>query len=244
MGALTGLVVGVAHEMNTPLGVGITAASFLRSQYDDIVNKFSNNEITKNQLEVYLEGTGDSLGLIENSLTKASTQVKNFKLISAKNPYSQENIINLREFIDHEIEGFDLNRKGERVNIQLNCSHTLKVECVSEFISQMLEILIVNSVKHAPSEEGDSDIIITVKALDNTLLVDYEDSGKGLTKEDVENVFNPFNTSKRGDGHIGLGTTIMYNAITHTFKGNVSCALSESGGLAYHIEIPVKVLIS
>ncbi len=244
MAALTGLVVGVAHEMNTPLGVGITASSFLREQYDSLVNDFERNDITKNHLEMYLHATGDSLGLIETSLAKASKQVEDFKLINAKNSYSQKETINMLEYVDHEIEELDLKSRGKKVNVQLNCSHTLKVECVGEFISQVFEILIVNSVEHACFTSNEGDIVITIKSNENTLLIDYEDGGEGLTQEDVENIFNPFNTSKRGGGHIGLGTTIMYNAITHTFKGDVSCALSANGGLAYHIEIPVKILVN
>ncbi len=244
MAALTGLVVGVAHEMNTPLGVGITASSFLRDQYDSLVNDFKRNDITKNQLELYLHATGDSLGLIEQSLAKASKQVEDFKLINAKNSYSQNEIINIKDYVDHEIEELDLSGRGKKVNVKLICSHTLKVECVCEFISQIFEILMVNSVEHACFSSNEGDIVITIKSNENSLLIDYEDGGEGLTQEDVENIFNPFNTSKRGGGHIGLGTTIMYNAITHTFKGDVSCALSANGGLAYHIEIPVKILVN
>jgi len=244
MAALTGLVVGVAHEMNTPLGIGITATSFLREKFTSFSKEFKNNEITKNKLEDYLFDTDTSLVLIEDGLAKASKQVEDFKLINASSTYTQKNTINIKEYVEKVVDDLELKNRSEKIHIQLNCSSTLEIECVPELLSQIVDILIINSFEHAFLESNTGNIVIAIQLNESNLLIDYEDDGKGLTQEGIENIFNPFNTSKRGDGHIGLGTTIMYNAITHTFKGSISCKLSSGGGLAYKIEIPVSVISS
>jgi len=244
MAALTGLVVGVAHEINTPLGVSVTASSFLREKFTSFSKEFQNNEVTKNKLETYLSDTDASLVLIEDSLAKASKQVKDFKLINTSNTYTHKTIINIKEYVERVVDDLELKNRSEKIHVQLNCSTTLEIECVPELLSQIVDILIINSFEHAFLESNKGNIVIAIKLNESNLLIDYEDDGKGLTPEDIENIFNPFNTSKRGDGHIGLGTTIMYNAITHTFKGSISCKLSSGGGLAYKIEIPVSVISS
>ena len=240
MAALTSLVAGVAHEINTPLGVGITATTSLKTNSERFTDNYKNNSLHRSEMDKYLENTKEALSLIENSFTRASEQVKTFKLITVEQNHNEIYPFNISEHLDTVLIILKPKLETRHHKIHIDCDEVLVVNSIQHLITQIFANLILNSIEHAFDEHQRGHIHIRIRADEYMLNIDYKDDGKGLTQQEATDIFNPFNTTKRGDGHIGLGTTITYNIVTHALNGNISCSSHPNQGLTYHIEIPLK----
>jgi len=239
MSALTGLVAGVAHEINTPLGIGVTAASSLKEELGTFSGKVSHDDLSRSDLARYLSRTEEALGLIENSLDRASQQVKSFKLLIVDLPDGKTHPFNVHQHINDSLLLMAAQLEKHGHDVEVNCSDTLTVSTFASLITQVLMNLILNSIQHAfrPGQRGR--INIDAQLIGSHLVLDYKDDGQGLSEEELHNLFNPFYTSKRGSGHVGLGTTVTYNIVTHGLKGDIRPVSRPGEGLSYHIRVPV-----
>ena len=243
--ALTGLVCGVAHEINTPVGVGITATSSLKGHCDDMGSRFNNDDLSRADLENYIANSKDSLQLIENSFTRTAKLVSSFKSIAVNKTEAPTNNIKVRHDIKKAADLCSNLLQVKPPNIHINCSDTLTVISHPDLLSQLLLHLMNNSALHAFTNDQAGNIFITVNLLEKTkgmLQLDYRDDGKGIKEEDIDSIFNPFTTSSRGKGHAGLGTTAIHNIVTQGLQGTINCESPPGSGLSYHIEFPVEVI--
>jgi len=240
--ALTGLVAGVAHEINTPLGVGITATTSLKGNTETFKNNYQTNTLSRSQMEGYLTTTDDALALIENSFTRASQQVRNFKEITVDQHSNEVHPTRINEHIENVLLLLKTKLNQHNHHIHIDCSQTLEIRSIPNLFTQIFVHLISNSVEHAFNGVQQGNIYISTRTEKNKLHINYRDDGKGLNEEAITTIFDPFNTSNRGGGQTGLGTTITYNIVTQALKGTISCESPEDGGLSYHIEIPAQIV--
>lgn len=240
MAGLGKLVAGVAHEMNTPVGVGLTASSHFSFITETLRDNYENNEMTEKEFKRYLKEADDLSSLIFSNLNKTSDIIKNFKQVAVDQASEQKRVFNLKEYTNGVLFSLDTILKKKDINIHINCDDNLNINSYPGQYSQVLTNLIINSVRHGFKEKDRGDIVINISLENEELNLVYKDDGKGISKENLSQIFDPFFTTNREDGGSGLGLNIVYNIITNSFKGSIKCESELNKGVVFKIKIPIS----
>jgi len=237
MAALGGLVAGVAHEINTPVGVGITAASHMETATKEFEKLFEKEQMKKSDLQSFLATSKEASRILLTNLTRAAQLIQGFKQVSVDQNTGGKRVIDFKEYIDKILMSLHPKIKVTKHKIIVNCPDKLMVDTFPGAISQILTNLIMNSLTHAYDEDEDGDISISVSQKDKFIDIKYRDDGKGIDAEHITHVFDPFFTTKRASGGTGLGMNIVYNLITQKLGGQISCESTPGQGTLFHFSI-------
>lgn len=241
--SMTSLVSGVAHEINTPLGICITAASNLKDQNATMLQSFNDNKLSRSALSAYLDKTDAALDMIEHGLERSANLVKRFKSLAVDSAHQTHKPIEVFTTIDDTVRAVTLTL-AQPPTININCDNSLVVETAPSLLDQLFSQLLHNSIAHAFEDMSSARIEITAMMEGSDLCLTYSDNGKGLSENESENLFDPFKTTARKDGRAGLGTTTIYNIIVYGLKGKIDYHSAPGKGLTYHMQFPVKLLDS
>lgn len=240
MASLGKIVAGVAHEVNTPVGVGLTAASHLSFIAEELEEKYKKDEMSQETFENYLKETKELSKLIFSNLEKTSNIIKNFKQVAVDQTSEQKRVFNLEEYTKGLLFSLDNIIKKKDINIKINCTENLNINSYPGLYSQILTNLIINSVRHGFKSKKEGNIIIDIKVENNKLKIVYTDNGVGIAKEHLPQIFDPFFTTNREDGGSGLGLNIVYNIITNNLKGSIKCSSKLNHETIFNIKIPIN----
>jgi signal transduction histidine kinase len=240
MVALGGLVAGVSHEINTPLGISVTASSHLQEKTKDIVNLFKRNTMKKSDLEKYLSIANESTEAILSNLVRASELVKSFKQVAVDQSDEQKRSFKLKEYTNQVLLSLRPKLKKTKVSVGINCDEELEINSFPGAFSQIITNLVMNSLVHAFDENQEGAIIFDIEKKDKNIIFTYSDNGKGIKEDIVSKIFDPFFTTKRGKGGTGLGLNIVYNIVTQTLLGTIECKSKENLGTIFKITFPVE----
>ena len=242
MASLGGLVAGITHDVNTPIGISVTAASYLREKLDSLDSALTNKELTQQQLQKFLEEGRESLSLLDNNLHRASDLISSFKQVAVDQASDAIRDINVKRYIEELIQSLQPHLKKTKHKIELNCADDLFIRCPAGALSQIFTNLILNSLRHAFDGIEQGTMIIDIELRDSELHVVYKDDGNGLSEDALTKLFNPFFTTKLNDGGSGLGTHIVRNLVTQTLQGDIDATSQPGEGLTYTFSFPVQVL--
>ena len=236
--SLSSLVRGMAHEINTPLGIGVTSSSYIAEKTSRRQKEFVDNKITKAGLEDYFNEVSDASEIVTKSLNRISNLVKTFKEIAVAESDHSHQKFDLCSFLR---QGIETNRKILKAeNIIMNLD--LPVECVifsspdafrnivDQILSNIVEVsrgakrAITFSISLKKSAENGSEMILL-----------FKDNGPGIRKSDLPHVFEPFFTTWRGTGHNGLGLHIVWNTVKYLLNGDIRCESEEGEGALIEI---------
>ncbi len=238
LAALGGLVAGVAHEINTPLGIGVTAASFLDAEVRRLDKLLQENTLSKSDLESFSRNATESSQLILRNLNRADKLVRSFKQVAVDQSSEESRVINLRSYVEEVLISLQPAIKKTPHEVHLYCQEVLVFETYPGAIYQILVNLLMNALLHAfPNDKkGKIDILIS---LDHDIaLIEFRDSGVGMPEDIRRRVFDPFFTTKRGQGGSGLGLHIAWNLATQLLGGSLSCESEVGKGSSFYIRIP------
>lgn len=238
MVALGNLVAGVSHEINTPIGIGVTAASYMEEKYKAFMTLYQSNRMKRSDLDDYLKTVNETTGMIQTNLQRASELVKSFKQVAVDRSVEMRRSFAIKEYIQEVLISLKPNLKKTKHHVTLTGSDGIQLYSDPGAISQIITNLIMNSIVHAyaPNVEGHISIQITKQPHDLVLL--YTDDGKGMPQEIVDQIFNPFFTTNRGGGGTGLGMHIVYNLVTQSLGGTIQCESTVGEGSTFRIRIP------
>ncbi len=241
LASLGGLVAGISHEINTPLGVAVSACSYLERQNESLYNTLIHGKLSKENLMNYLESTEESMNIIDINLSRAAELISSFKQISV----NQSGSVHTRFLVKDYFESIFLTLKHEYKNkpfeYNINCDEALEIYSYPGAISQIFTNLIMNSLKHGFKDDHILSININVESDDNWVTMNYIDNGSGISAEHIKHIFEPFFTTKRNDGGSGLGLSIVYNIVTATLGGTITCESELNKGVSFTIRIPKSV---
>jgi len=241
MVALGGLVAGVAHEINTPIGLGITGMSHLVNETKKIKISYKNDKMTKSDFEKYLDDAYELSEISYKNLKRAAELVKSFKQISIDQTNEQKREFNLKQYIDDTILSLYNKIKKSNVDIRVSCPDSLNIFSYPGAFSQIVTNFIMNSIIHAyEMSNTKGKISLDFKVLDSSLKFIYKDDGKGILKENLSRIFNPFFTTNRTKGGSGLGLNIIYNIVTQQLGGTIECNSTYGEGTEFIIIVPLK----
>ncbi|VEL95729.1 signal transduction histidine kinase [Alteromonas sp. 76-1] len=240
MASLGGLVAGITHDVNTPLGVGVTAASFLQERLGNLKTSFEEKSLTTKNMENFINEAEQTANLLLTNLNRASELIASFKQVAVDQTSETEREINLNDYIRDIIKSLKPSFKHSNHEIVVNCPEDLYIRCAPGAIAQIVTNMIVNSLVHGFEDTNDGKITLDVSADNNTIEMRYRDNGKGLSNDDLDKLFDAFFTTKRGEGGSGLGTHIMYNLVTQSLSGHIEAQSKPGDGLQYTIRFPMK----
>jgi len=244
MASLGRLVAGVAHELNTPIGVCITASSFLSETMDTLIAAYKNGQMKKNDLESFISKAPQSTQIILSNLSRASELITNFKLVAVDISSDMVRHFNLHEYVTKVVHSLHPETRQGNHEITIEGHHALMVETYPGTISQIITNLIMNSLIHGFNNEINGNIIIKLSCFEDIISLNYSDNGNGMTEEVKNKIFEPFYTTRRGSGGSGLGMFILHNLITQTLSGEITCESKQGKGTQFKISFPKKIIIN
>lgn len=240
MASLGGLVAGIAHDVNTPLGVGVTAASFLQERLNNLQTAYDEKSLTGKTMTSFLSEAHQTSDLLLGNLNRASELISSFKQVAVDQTSEAIRDVDLKLYIQEVIQSLAPSFKKTSHKISVECPDNLVVKCAPGAIAQIFTNMIMNSLIHGLDEKENGHIRINISLVDEAVVVEYSDDGKGLAQDNLDRHFDAFFTTKRGKGGSGLGTHIMYNLVTQTLDGQITASSEEGKGLSYEIRFPVN----
>lgn len=241
MAALGNMVAGVAHEINTPIGVCRTAASFQGDSSKMIREKLQQGQLTQHDLESFLDDLDTSSQLFESNIVKASQLISSFKLIATDQSYDVQHKFNLYDYLHSSVQTIYPQFKHHDVTFAIEVPDDIELNSFPGAFHQILSNLINNSILHGFDKQPGGKITITAAKEESQLVLHYRDNGRGLTPEEQHKLFEPFFTSKRGQGGSGLGMSIVFNIITRQLHGRADLIQNEEPGFHLRITIPTDL---
>lgn len=238
MAALGGLVAGVAHEINTPVGIGVTAASLLEEKTKECARLLAAQAMKRSDLDAYFRLAQESSEMILSNLRRASDLIQRFKQVAVDQSCEEINTFRLKECLENHIMSLRPMLKKGAHSVQLQCDDDIVLKSYAGALGQIVSILIMNSLLHGFEEMSNGAITIDVAAQADDIVLSYRDNGKGIPKEDQGHIFEPFFTTKRNHGGTGLGLHILYNLVTQTLGGQVDMDSADGQGVGFRMQIP------
>ncbi|NDY72578.1 hybrid sensor histidine kinase/response regulator [Desulfobacter hydrogenophilus] len=239
MAALGDLVAGVAHEINTPLGIGVTGISYLNDSTKAFKKLFAAGEATKTDLKAFMEDCEEACQLTLSNLNRAAKLVAGFKRIAVDQSSDERRIFNIKQYIDEILFSLYPRIKKTKHTINVDAPEDLEMNSYPGAFSQVLTNLVMNSLLHGFENIEKGQITITVKNDDHLIILRYEDNGKGMTQEQQKKIFDPFFTTKRGSGGTGLGMHLVFNLVSKKLNGEILCTSTVDKGTFFTITVPM-----
>lgn len=239
MASLGQMVAGVAHEVNTPIGLGITSSTLLRDKLAEISQSFEQKTLTSSQLKRFIDNGVENLDLIYRNLNRAAELVSSFKRVAVNQDGELNSIVNMHELISNVMLSMRADLLVKDPNVVIHCSSQLMFETKVGPLQQVLQQLLSNSVIHGFRDNQNNEIEITVERNESSLIIDYYDNGIGVDKSIKKRIFDPFVTTKRGEGGSGLGMHLVYNLVTQALGGSVYFDDQSSKGTRFIITLPL-----
>ncbi|WP_151173372.1 sensor histidine kinase [Pseudoalteromonas ruthenica] len=238
MAALGGLVAGITHDINTPVGIGVTATSFLQERLDAIEHAYKEKTLSPKALEEFIKDAKQSTELLTSNLARASELVASFKQIAVDQASEAVRTINFKEYLGEVIRSLHPKIKKTQHQVDVNCPDNLVLNLPAGAISQIFTNLIMNSLIHGFEGVEKGTITIDVSENDGLVDINYRDNGRGVDAEQLDKLFDPFFTTKRDQGGSGLGTHITFNLVKQTLGSEIEVSSEPGQGLQYRITIP------
>ena len=241
MAALGNLVAGIAHEVNTPLGIALTSVSNCQEELKAINRDFENQSLTEQGFKDFTHVCAEGLHLAESSLSRAAQLIQDFKRTSADQTTMEVEEFDLDEYIPRICNPLKPMLRKENIELSLDITPHLRVETCPGIIAQLLTNLISNSQRHAFGDGVDNKqnaVNVECKRVETGIQLSVKDNGRGIPKDLQRKVFEPFFTTAREQGGTGLGLNILYNLVTQKLRGDVSLSSDVNKGTCISVLIP------
>ncbi|MDN3682912.1 hybrid sensor histidine kinase/response regulator [Vibrio tapetis subsp. quintayensis] len=239
MASLGRLVAGVAHELNTPIGIGITGASFLHEKLLHLKSSFEDGNMSRKTLSEFIDCAPMSAEIILSNLGRAAEQIANFKTVAVDQTSERKRSINVFSYVEKVVNSLSPAINGARHTVEVQGEKDIELYTVPGVLSQIITNLTMNSIYHAYEEEEQGNILISIEKQQDKVSLIYRDDGKGMEKSVSQMIFEPFFTTKRGSGGSGLGMYLVYNLVNQTLGGSISCHSEPGDGTEFTLVFPV-----
>jgi signal transduction histidine kinase len=238
MASLGSLVAGVAHEINTPIGIAVTAASTLDDSTQTLLNMFNSEKLTRSALQHYVNHTSESVRLLCSSLSRAEQLVCSFKQVAVDQSSEHRRKIILNVFLDDSLLALQALLKKKHIQMNIVCAQNIILDSYPGALFQILSNLVNNSLIHGFTDNTSGKISIVVSSQNDNVMIDYADNGIGMSEEVQKKAFEPFFTTKRGSGGSGLGLHLVYNFVTQLLGGTIKLMPASEHGFSCQLILP------
>jgi len=240
LAALGGLVAGVAHEVNNPIGISLTVASSLASRCKAFEAELaSKTPMRRSRLEDFVEGNRDAAQQLVANLHRAGELIQSFKQVAVDRSHADRRQFDLREATEQIVASLRPALRKAGVNHTIDVPEGLILDSYPGSYGQVLTNLFLNAVTHAyPGVAGGTVRVVARTLRDQEIEIVVSDDGAGMTAEVLRQAFDPFFTTRRGQGGTGLGLHIVYNLVTQQLGGRVSLDSKLGEGTTLRLILP------
>ncbi len=243
LASLAQLVAGVAHEVNTPIGVTLTAISHLAEEVGKMRALFEANRVRRSDFQDFLDVAWESTRMILSNIERAGGLIQSFKQVAVDQASGERRAFDLAVYVEEVLLSLRPRLRRTRVTVTVDIAPDLLVDSYPGAFAQVLSNLIINALVHAYDEDQEGRITLTARE-DGAGWVEmlYTDDGKGIPAAIRDRVFEPFFTTKRGTGASGLGLSICANIMTATMEGAITLDSEEGRGTRFVLRFPMRVV--
>lgn len=243
MASLGDMVAGVAHEVNTPIGLGVTASTMMLDRLAKIKEDFENKSLKASSLEKFITESEENLNIIYRNLNRSAELISSFKQVAVDQSSEIDRVFLFPQLMDEVLLSLKPRLKKLKHQIHFECALDKPIETKAGPLNQILINLIMNSVIHGfeDIEQGNINIVVTLNE-NHELQINYKDDGRGIAETIRKRIFDPFVTTKRGQGGSGLGMHLVYNLVTQALNGTITINSEEGEGVEFVITFPVHVV--
>jgi signal transduction histidine kinase len=238
LASLGRLVAGVAHEINTPLGICVTATSHLVEELKLTREDMAAGVLDEEGLNQFFDIIDQSLRIMTTNTQRAAALVRSFKQVAVDQSSDDIRSFNLRKYLDEVLLSLQPKLKGKPIAIEIDCEERIEMASFPGAVSQIVTNMVMNSLVHGYEEGQSGKIKITGKLDGDFVVFEYSDDGIGMDTGTLGQLFDPFFTTKRGSGGSGLGAHILFNLVTGALGGTVKVASAPGMGLHYKLRFP------
>ncbi len=248
--ALGSLVAGVAHELNTPLGNCLLAASTLEQNSSAFAERLNQGSVglRRSELKDFVADVSRSAQLLMRGLSRSAELVRSFKEVAVDRSSQLRRSFSLKHLVDDVLETLanELKNKGHEWQVEIPAD--LEMDSYPGPLGQVLSNLVKNSILHGFETRRGGRIRISASLIRDgaersempRLRMSYSDDGRGIAAEHLERVFDPFFTTKLGQGGSGLGMSISYNLVHSVLGGEITVQSDEGGGVLFTLDLPLS----
>ena len=240
MVALGQLVAGIAHEINTPLGISATANAVMLDSVIDASEKVEQGALTKAELERFFADQQETSAMLQRNLERAVNLMRSFKSVAVNQSNDSLLTCNIEQLVNEVLSTVTTMFKSKKYHIKLDVPKGFSLRTYPSAWTQILTNLLMNSHTHAFEHQITGDISIHIKQLGSNYQLTYQDDGTGIPEHIIDKVFDPFVTTKRGSGGSGLGLNILFNLVFEKLNGTVKVENLDQG-CRFTIECPIDV---
>lgn len=237
LASLGHLVAGLAHELNTPMGVALGAATHLVGLVTRMTASARDGQVLRGDLDRFIADAERAGNLVESNLAQAARLVRSFKRVSADQASGERRTIDLPSYLSEVMTSLSglLHRQH---TVRLRPTAPIEIDTCPGALTQVIANLVENAVVHAFPEGRSGTITLVAQDLSNRIRITFQDDGVGMSDDVRARLFEPFFTTRRGQGGTGLGLSILYTLVTGTLGGEVTCDSAVGVGTTFTIELP------
>jgi signal transduction histidine kinase len=239
LAALGGLVAGVAHEVNNPVGISLTVASSLAGRSEAFANELKDGQLRRSRLDEFVERTRDAARQLVVNLQRAGELIQSFKQVAVDRSHADRRQFDLAEATDQIIASLRPVMKKSQLTIATDVPSGIGMDSYPGSYGQVLTNLFLNAVVHAFPEGRAGNVFVEARPVgDNDVRITIADDGVGMSDEVRRRAFDPFFTTRRAQGGTGLGLHIIHNLVTQTLGGRLTLESRPGRGATLRIVIP------
>ncbi|CBS85943.1 ATP-binding protein [Azospirillum lipoferum] len=239
MASLALLVAGVAHEINTPIGIAFGCATHLSGRTGSLAEAFERGTMKKSELAAYVATASESSRLIEQNLTRAAELIQSFKRVAVDQTSEERRRFDLLAYLEEVVTSLGPTLRKSRHRVAIACSPGILMDSFPGALSQVVTNLVMNALTHAFPVDSKGHMVIDVDEIpDDEVEIRFADDGVGIPAENLPKVFEPFFTTRRGSGGSGLGLHIVFNLVTQSLGGRISVDSVPGDGTTFTLRIP------
>ncbi|MEI8395872.1 MAG: ATP-binding protein [Rhodospirillaceae bacterium] len=240
MAALGGLVAGVAHELNTPVGVCLTASSLLAERIDELARNFESGQLRKSKVQDFIDVAAEVTILLRNNLERSGNLIRVFKQVATEPNEDERQIFRVLEHLEISISLITEAGRFKPSSIVLDCPPDLTINGFPEALRQVVTVMIDNALTHAFPDGCVGTVTVSAAPLDaSAIVLTVADTGIGIDAADQARLFEPFFTTRRGQGGIGLGLHMAFNVVASVLGGRIQVESTPGRGSSFIVTLPV-----
>ncbi|MDG5494732.1 HAMP domain-containing sensor histidine kinase [Niveispirillum sp. BGYR6] len=239
MAGLGSMVAGVAHEVNTPVGLTVTGASQLRTETRELVARVAEGKLRRHELDDYLRLVEELSTLIERNALRAGELIQSFKDVAVDQSSDARRAFRLGPYSAEVLASLSPHLRRAQHKVAVDIPEAIELDGYPGAVAQVITNLVMNSIMHGYPDERPGHLRLSARLLpgDRVELV-YSDDGQGIPPSLWERIFEPFFTTRRGSGGSGLGLYLLYSIVTVRLGGTVTVGDAPEGGALFTLVFP------
>lgn len=239
--ALGQLVAGIAHEVNTPVGLALTVATTLAADARRLGQVVDSGQVRRSELVTGLRRLDEGANLAVTNLTRAADLMHTFKQVAVDQASGERRVFEVGASLRNLLATLEPVLRRRQVTITLDCPEGLLLDSDPGALAQVIGSLALNAAAHAYPDGRPGTLRLSAAAAPDGVRVVFSDDGVGIPAEHLPRVFDPFFTTTRDRGSLGLGLHIVFNLVVSTMRGRIEVASEPGRGTRYTLVLPERL---